>query len=180
MRGSTLVFHGDRQDLESLFAEWFGTGDLLVSEDFSRLNAELEQGTDLEFVMGRLLKPGALSSPAMVLAPAGSQLAVRSVVMADGSGTKKELDISNRFVVGIRFGGQTAEAVLQPTVLTTSGDDDQAKALFQRLKKTVVNRGKRVRDCIVLPGAYEKLMQGWRLPSGQFQAPVTDLPRPAE
>ena len=178
MRGSTLVFHGDEEDLLSLFVDWFGDGSLTVIENMGRLNAELERGSDVAFVMGRLLKPGDISAAPMAIAPAGRAIALRTVVMADGSGTKLALDFTNRFMVGVEFGGQTGSSVLQPTILKTSGDDDEAKALFQRLKTTVTRRATRIRDCWVLPGAYDKLKQGWRLPGGQFHAAITDLPKP--
>jgi hypothetical protein len=178
MRGSTLVFHGDVEDLRSLFVDWFGDGSLTVIENMGRLNAELERGNDPDFIMSRLLKPGDISAAPMAIAPTGRPIALRTVVMADGSGKKLALDFTNRFMVGIEFGGQTGPSVLQPTILKTSGDDDEARALFQRLKKTVTKRATRVRDCWVLPGAYEKLRQGWRLPGGQFHAAITDLPKP--
>lgn len=178
MRGSTLVFHGDEQDLRAVFTDWFGDETLVVVENIGRLNAEIRRFRGVDGVLGLLLRPGDLSAPAMAIAPVDRPLALRTVVMADGSGEKQALDFSNRFVVGIRFGGRTGPTELQPSVLMTSGDDDEARALFRRLKRVVLRRATRIRDCWVLPGAFEKLGRGWHLPAGQFHAAETRLPGP--
>lgn len=176
LRGSTLTFHGDSDDLALLFLDWFGSGELVLCETLSALNQEPVCGHTPDFAVSRLVTLGAMSSPPMVIAPFDRSLSFERVAMRDGSGSKQQIGLDNRFVVGIRLGGQTADMVLQPTVVTTSGDDVSAAAMFKRLKKSVTKRSRRVRDCWVLPGAYEKLQLGWRLPGGQFQAACTDLP----
>lgn len=178
MRGSSLTFHGDEEDLSRLFACWFSDGELLVAETLSGLNMEPESGSTASFAMPRLLKRGALSSPAMVIGPSSQPVVYERVEMTDGSGVKSSIALNSRRVVGIRFGGHSGTKVLQPTVLTCSGDNPSATALFQRLRTSIIKQSRRVSNCWVLPGAYAKLAQGWRLPRGQFQAAFTDLPNP--
>ncbi len=178
MYGSQITFHGDVQDMRPLFEEWFGEGRLFIAETLSDVNKDIVVGSTPDFATARLLKPRATYSDPWVVGPIDRPLVLTKVVMADGSGTKKKVGLSNRFVVGLRFGGQTDERELQPTVLSTSGDDPSAVELYKRLKKSITKRAVHIGLCWLLPGARAKLEQGWRLTRGQFQAPFTDLKLP--
>ena len=179
MRGHQITFHGDMEDLAILFAEWFGDGGLIIAEIFGRLNEDLQTGNTPEFAFTQLLKPGDMAGHQCVVGPSSRQLLLGDVKMKDGSGVKKKVHLSNRWVVGLRFGGQTGGRELQPCVLSASGDSEEANALYARLRKGVTSKASRAGSCWLLPGAYDKLMAGWRLTRGQFQAPFTDL-RPDE
>ena len=175
MRGSLLVIHGDASDLKPIFLEWFSGASLIAAETLGSLNKPLAQGTSADFLIDRILTPGATYSDALVIGSASNPLSIEPIQMLDGSGTKQKLSMSNREVVGIRLGGQSGENVLQPTILTTSGDSKDAQILFQRLKKVVTRRSNRIEGNWILPSAFEKWRNGWRLQRGQFQAAYTDL-----
>ena len=179
MRSHQITFHGDLHDLSLLFVEWFGGGQLFVAETLGRLNEGLVTGRTADFALAQLLVPGDQASEVWVIGPSSKTLVLDDVRMADGSGAKQKAHLSNRWVVGIRFGGQTSERELQPSVLSASGDNEEANALYARLRKSVTSRASRADSCWLLPGAYDKLMAGWRLTRGQFHAPFTDL-RPEE
>lgn len=176
MPSPQITFHGDDDDLAALFALWFGRGDLLISQALGGLDQAIVSGTSPGFAMRQLARPGDVSRPAWVIGPVVRPLVYDTLQMKDGSGSKLRIALNNRFVVGLRFGGRTGPAELQPSVLSSSEGDAESLALFKHLKKAVTQRGRYVGSCWLLPGAYAKLANGWRLPRGQFHGPTTDIP----
>lgn len=175
MGSRQITFHGDIDDLTSIFEDWFSDDALFFVPSLGELNQEIKPMCTPEQAIDLLLKPGSTSSPLWLIAESGTDLRKDVLVMKDGSGTKERVSLSNRALVGIRFGGVTDAWEMQPSVLSVSGDNEQANKLYKKLAKSIIVAATPMADCLILPGARKKLNNGWRLPRGQFNSSIADI-----
>lgn len=176
-----VEFFADREDLKRLLESLRGLGEFRYTALTGTVNAELAEYRDpAELMNAGIVKPGAPDRGAGFMITDVSVLVVtRKIKMSDGSGFKLTLDqTSNPDAVRIALGGEAGDRTLISSVVDTQGDTERARATHALFKKAVGKISKRISSCYVMPGAMEKLEQGWRLTADKGFLPGLDLKKP--
>lgn len=168
MRGGEVRFHADPADLVSLFGRLDERLSLTFTEQLSELNEQprtIAFAKDLvEFAMTDEASPQAM----FLVTRKGSPVALRQIVMEDGSGLKMSARSTfNPEGVVLRLAGEDQGAnTFVPSAFNTTADTDVARALFNELKKQIVRMSTYGQGFYIFPGALAKHHQGWRLAGG--------------
>lgn len=179
MRGSEVRFYSDIEDMRALVKDFKNGRAFIFTKTLSELDAPLTNFDDPECLMRYLRTDHPQHSNVFLITEKDVEVNVRSITMQDGSGIKlKASQPFNPDGVLIRLGGQLRE-VLIATSINTTAETARARKIFKVLKKLVTANAEYIDGFYVLPGALEKLQNGWRLTPDPGFSRIDDLkPRP--
>lgn len=181
MRGSDVSFYADREELLGLLKDFNGIGALAYTETLSKVNTPLLRLEDATQMMAFLRSRPVEHTKLFLAHDQTLKLTVQESVQTDGSGIKLSVWSYNFDSVVIRLGGQLdAERILVATSINTTGESERSRQLFAQFKKLVRKKARRVERFYLLPGAWAKLCDGWRLTPEPQYSPNEDLRRPPE
>jgi DNA-directed RNA polymerase subunit L len=181
VRGKTLEFYGDNHDLCNLFTEIIVYYKMRFVEGLSKVNDDLLEYTSAEKFVGAAAysqdhpKAGLL----YYALDASTELVIREVVMADGSGVKQSLDmVRNPDVIGVNLGGVLSEKRLVRSSISTFAETEKSRMLFKSLERLIRSKGRRFgikgRPYTVLPNAVNLGKSGWRFVITPEALPIMD------
>jgi hypothetical protein len=180
MRGSSTVFFADEADLQVLLPLFRGLGDFKYTEMTSRKNHVLITYADpLELATHVVSRNAPERGAGFLITGSSESLVIMSTELADGSGIRHSLSGSlNPDSARIALGGDAGDQTLVASVIDTLGETERARAIHALFKKVVIKAARRVAGHLILPGAYQKLLSGWRLTEGKTYHRGLDVPRP--
>ncbi|MBM0104863.1 hypothetical protein JM946_08890 [Steroidobacter sp. S1-65] len=174
-------FFADLEDLKLTLEAFRKLGEFRYTALSGAVNAELAEYRDpLSLMEVGIVTPDTPDRGAgYMITERSVTITTRRIEMLDGSGFKRTLDqSSNPDSVHIALGGELGARILIGSILDTHGDTERARATYALFKKVIVKRSKRVSNRQVMPGAMQKLEQGWRLTADKGFHPGLDLRKP--
>ena len=171
-------FFADREDLRRLLEAFRTLGEFRYTAVSGAVNGGLAEHRDpVELMSQGTVTPESPNRGAgYMVTDVATPVASRKIKMADGSGIKLTLDqSSNPDSIRIALGGEAGDQTLISGIVDTQGDTDRARTMHRLFRKAIVKEASRVADRFVMPGAMQKLDQGWRLTAGKGFHPGLDL-----
>jgi hypothetical protein len=169
MSGYSIEFFADQSDLIKYFNISDKTGDFVYTARLSKVgerNIQLISALSLMDYLVTYEKP--IQANVFLITLPSTVISEREIKMKDGSGIKIAIDQNNNFDANqILLGGEAGPSTVVTTTLRTTGETEAAVDLFKVFKKNVVKNSKKIgANYYVMPGAMEKLKDGWRLTAG--------------
>lgn len=163
-------FFADEDDLRRLLEAFRALGEFRYTATLSEVNAELAEYHDpLELMNAARVTPQVPNrSGGYIITDVATPIVTHHVKMADGSGVKLTLDQTlNPDSARIALGGDAGDQTLISGIVDTVGETERARAIHALFKKAITKVSTRISAHFVMPGAQQKLDQGWRLTAGK-------------
>lgn len=165
MAGLRAPFFGSREDFKSLLKAFDELGDFEYVQIHSSLNSELiihNKGVNLLSSCLSESQPNKFSG--YLIFYKNERLFLDRFNKSDGSGYKYTIKQSyNPNSIRIALGGDIGNNTIIASMFDSLGESEKAKEIFKKFKKVLIKMSKKVNQYRVLPDAYEKLENGWRL-----------------
>lgn len=182
MKGSAYYFYADKTDLEDLLRSLGELGSYCYTKGYWDANDSIPTYCDPLAIpnIGTVAPTHVCPDVGYLVAASGVPLRPEEIKLTDGRIRFKVSNATTPDSVRLSLGGDAGDRTLIASALDTRAYTAEARALFSSFKKVIASTAKKVNRENVLPGAYKKLLDGWRLTTGKSYSRKMDLMLPSK